>query len=265
MVGLAMVTGASSGIGEAYAERLAADGWNLLVAARRGDRLDRLATRIGDRHRVRVRAIEADLSRAGDVQRLCQEIEVAGVDMLVNNAGLAHYMPFAELPPEQARELVDVNVLAPVLLSRSAVTGMLARGRGSIVNVASLLAFSGTADAPFLPQRAVYAATKSFLVTFSEVIAGEVASRGVRVQVVCPGVVRSEFHSRQGMDMSAVPRMEPQQVVEASLADLEDGVLVSVPGLADADALAELEAANSALVSVARTSELPARYNRDPV
>jgi short-subunit dehydrogenase len=111
----------------------------------------------------------------------------------------------------------------------------------------------------------VYAGTKSFLVTFSEVLASEVVPLGVRVQVVCPGVVRSEFHSRQGIDMSAVPRMEPDQVVEASLTDLANGVVVSVPGLADVGALTGLEAASDELVSVARTADLPARYRIKPV
>lgn len=265
MSGLAMVTGASSGIGEAYAERLASDGWNLLVVARRLERLEKLAARLRDTHGVTVREIQADLARSDDAQRVCGEIDAAPLDMLVNNAGLAHYMPFAELPPAKARELVDLNVLAPVLLSRAAVAGMLARAGGSIINVASLLAFSGAEQAPFLPKRAAYAATKSFLVTFSQVLAGEVLAGGVRVQVVCPGVVRSEFHSRQGLDMSSVPRMEPHQVVEASLADLADGVVVSVPGLADTDSLTRLETANHELVSVARTAGLPRRYGRNAV
>ena len=262
MPGLGVVTGASSGIGEAYAERLAAEGWDLVVVARRAERLGKLTARLRDAHAVTVRAVQADLGDPGEVQRVCDEIGAMPVDMLVNNAGLAHYMPFADLPPAQAAELVDLNVLAPVLLTRAALPGMLARSHGTVVNVASLLAFSGAVRAPFLPKRAVYAATKSFLVTFSQVLSAEVADRGIRVQVVCPGVVRSEFHSRQGLDMSAVPRMEPGQVVEASLADLADGVVVSVPGLADTGSLAHLEAASQELVGVARTTELPARYRR---
>ena len=185
------------------------------------------------------------------------------VDMLVNNAGLAHYMPFADLVAAQATELVDLNVLAPVLLTQAVLPGMLARSRGTIINIASLLAFSGAAQAPFLPKRAVYAATKSFLVTFSQAMAAEVGDRGIQVQVVCPGVVRSQFHSQQGMDMSAVPRMEPGQVVEASLADLADGVLVSVPGLDDTQALARLDTASLELMGATRITELPARYRRD--
>ena len=263
MPGLAVVTGASSGIGEAYAERLAADGRDLVVVARSGDRLSELAARLTQAHGVRVRVVQADLSRPGEVQRAGGELSALPVDMLVNNAGLAHYMPFADLPAAQAAELVDLNVLAPVLLTRAVLPGMLARSRGTIINIASLLAFSGPAQAPLLPKRAVYAATKSFLVTFSQALAAEVAGRGIGVQVVCPGVVRSQFHSRQGMDMSAVPRMEPGQVVQASLADLADGVLVSVPGLDDTEALARLDAACLELMGVTRIAELPARYRRD--
>jgi short-subunit dehydrogenase len=261
---LAVVTGASSGIGEAYADRLAADGCDLLIVARRLDRLEELARRIKNSYEVTVEAVQADLSQVEELQRVCERIEQAPVDMLINNAGLAHYMPFAELPPSRALELVDLNVLAPVLLTRAAVTGMIARAGGSIINVASLLAFSGAAQAPTLPKRAVYAATKSFVVTFSAALADEVRPLGVRVQVVCPGVVRSEFHSRQGMDMSNVPRMDPDQVVEASLTDLANDVVVSVPGLADTEALTHLDAANRDLVSVARTTELPARYAARP-
>jgi uncharacterized protein len=263
MPGVAVVTGASSGIGEAYAERLAADGWDLIVVARRAERLDKLAARLNDAHTVTVRAVQADLAEPAEVQRICDEIAAMPVEMLVNNAGLAHYMPFADLPPAQAGELVDLNVLAPVLLARAALPGMLARSRGTIINIASLLAFSGAVQAPFLPRRAVYAATKSFLVTFSQALAAEVADRGVQVQAVCPGVVRSEFHSRQGRDISAVPQMEPGQVVEASLADLADGVVVSAPGLGDASSLARLEAASQELVGAARSTELPARYRRN--
>jgi short-subunit dehydrogenase len=263
MPGLAVVTGASSGIGEAYAERLAADRWDLVVVARSGERLSELAARLSQAHGVTVRVVQADLSRPGEVERVGAEIGAMPVDMLVNNAGLAYYMPFADLAAARAAELVDLNVLAPVLLTQAVLPGMVARSRGTIINIASLLAFSGAVQAPFLPKRVVYAATKSFLVTFSQALAAEVGDRGIQVQVVCPGVVRSQFHSRQGMDMSAVPRMEPGQVVQASLADLADGVLVSVPGLGDAGALARLDAANLELMGMTRVTELPARHRGD--
>lgn len=257
-----MVTGASSGIGEAYAERLAADGHDLMIVARRLDRLEQLAARLRDEHRINVDVIGADLGHPEEVARLCQAVNDAPLEILVNNAGLAHYMPFAELPPELASELLEVNVSSLVLLSRAAVPGMLKRAAGSIVNIASLLAFSGAAEEPFLPKRAVYAATKSFVVTFSQVLANELGPHGVRVQVVCPGVVRSEFHTRQGMDMSDLPRMEPADVVQASLMDLANGIVVSVPGLTDPEErLAELKAANAGLLAATRVHELPDRYS----
>lgn len=259
MAGMAVVTGASSGIGRSYAERLASNGMDVVAVARRMEPLDALKREL-ERGGVRVRTIVADLARAEDVQRLGTELATLPVELLVNNAGVAHYMPFAQLPVERARELVDVNALAPVLLTRAAIPGMVARGRGAIINVASLLAFSGAARAPHLPQRAVYAATKAFLVTFTEILAAELVGTGVKIQVVCPGVVRSEFHSRQGIDMSQVPRMEPDQIVTASLSDLERGVVVSIPAMPDESAKARFDDAASTLLGVARKTELPERY-----
>jgi short-subunit dehydrogenase len=172
-----------------------------------------------------------------------------------DGAALAHYMPFAQRPAERARELVNINVLAPVLLSSAVIPAMITRGHGVIINVASLLAFSGAAHAPHLPNRTVYAATKAFLVAFTEILAGELAGTGVRVQVVCSGVVSTEFHSRQGIDMSQVPRMEPDQIVTASVSDLERGVVVSIPALPDESVKARFEDAALALLSVARSPQ----------
>jgi short-subunit dehydrogenase len=257
---LAIVTGASSGIGQAYAERLARDGWDLVVVARRRERLEALAAELGRETAVSIRVIEADLGKHNDLLALCDEVAGLPVGMLVNNAGLAHYMPFAELPPERADELVQVNVLAPVLLTRAVVPGMRDRAHGAVINVASLLAFSGPAEAPGLPARAVYASSKAFLVTFTQVLASELRNSGVQVQVVCPGIVRSEFHSRQGMDLSAVPRMEPHMIVEASLLDLDRGQAISIPGLPDESLIDRLLTSEQELLHFTRTTELPARY-----
>ncbi|MDX6619938.1 MAG: uncharacterized protein QOK36_2324 [Gaiellales bacterium] len=259
---LAMVTGASSGIGDAYATRLAEEGWDLVLVARRRDRLEQVATRLKDAHGISARIVDADLADPGRVAELSEEAAGLSLGLLVNNAALAHYMPFATLPAEPARELVNLNVLAPVLLTRAVVPGMVERGEGAVISVASLLAFSGAWDNEYLPKRAVYAASKAFLVTFTQILAGELQGTGVRTQVVCPGLVRSEFHTRQGLDMSAVPRMEPESVVEASLADLERGIVVSIPGAPDDDtALREIAAAAASLVPATRSAELPARYS----
>jgi uncharacterized protein len=257
---LALITGASSGIGEAYAERLARDGWNLVVVARRQEQLDDLARRLASDHSVHVRVIATDLADDAQLGALAADAAEMELDLLVNNAALAHYMPFAELPPETAQALVRLNVLAPVVLARSVIQGMVARRRGAIVSVASLLAFSGSWEGPQLPRRAVYAASKSFLVTFTQVLASELRDTGVRVQVVCPGVVRTEFHSRQGIDLSAVPRMDPADVVVASLYDLEHGVVVSIPGASDESALHAVTAAEGELQRITREVDLPTRY-----
>jgi uncharacterized protein len=260
MSDLAVVTGASPGIGQAYAERLARDGWDLVVVARRRQRLEELATRLRNERSVDVRVIEADLAQRDQIQALCDELAHLPVRMLVNNAALAHYMPFVELPPEDAGALVQLNVLAPVLVTRATVPGMRERGQGAVINVASLLAFSGPAEGPHLPARSVYAATKSFIVTFTQILAAELRDSGVRVQVVCPGVVRTEFHSRQGMDVSAVPRMEPDMIVQASLLDLERGEVLCIPGLSDETVRDRFLAAEHELMRFTRTTELPARY-----
>ena len=157
---------------------------------------------------------------------------------------------------------MDLNVLAPVLLTRAVVTGMLARSGGSIINVASLLAFSGAVQLGVLPKRAVYAGSKAFLVTFSQALAGEVLdARGAGSgRLPRGGALRVPLPAGHGHERRPAHGAPP--VVEASLADLAAGVVVSVPGLADTDALAHLEAASHELVSVARTAELPGRYHR---
>lgn len=262
---LALVTGASSGIGEAYAEQLARQGWDLVLVARRRDRLEALATRVAAGSGSDVRIVEADLGSDAGLESVVDVVEAVPLDFLVNNAALAHYMPLVELPPASARELVELNVLAPVLLSRAALPGMLEHGAGAIVNVASLLAFSGGWQGPQLPQRAVYASTKSFLLTFTQILAAELAATGVRVQVLCPGVVRTEFHTRQGLDMSGRARMEPQDVVAASLSDLERGVVISIPGLEDETVLDRVLTAQAELATFTGTASLPGRYRSPPV
>src|SRR5450759_3717244 len=178
MAGLAVITGASSGIGQAYAERLAGDGWGVAIVGRRRSRLDALAERLSADCGGDVRVFESDLSDREQLDALRTELASLPVDMLVNNAGLAHYMPFSELPEDKATELVDTNVLAPVLLTRSVLPGMLQRGKGAVINIASLLAFSGPADSPHLPRRAVYAGSKAFIVAFTQVLATELRGTG---------------------------------------------------------------------------------------
>ncbi|MFJ6852133.1 SDR family NAD(P)-dependent oxidoreductase [Streptomyces sp. NPDC091271] len=227
---LALVTGATSGIGKAFADRLAADGYDLIIVGRRKDRLEEFASA----HRgVTVRAVAADLSTDAGIDTVAGICAAEPLTMLVNNAGVAHYMPLAELPADKARELVHVKVLAPTMLTRAVVAGMRERGGGKIINVAGMIAFSGPADKAVMPRRAVYAGSLAHLVAMSQALGVELDDTGVQVQVLCPGVVATEFHERQGLDMSVVPRMSAEDVVTAGLRGLELGEVVCAPGVED--------------------------------
>jgi short-subunit dehydrogenase len=170
---LALVTGASSGIGRAFAERLAADGCDLVVVGRRRGRLDELAAAHPG---VEVRTVVADLSTDDGVDAVAEVCATEPLTMLVNNAGVAHYMSLAQLPAALARELVHVKVVAPTMLTRAAVAGMQARGAGTIISVAGMIAFSGPAKQPQLPRRAVYAGTLALLVAMSQALHVELAA-----------------------------------------------------------------------------------------
>ena len=256
MSGLALVTGASSGIGRAFASRLATDGHDLVVVARRKDRLEELAASLPQ---VAVRVVAADLSTDEGVDTVADLCAALPLTMLVNNAGVAHYMPLADLPAQQARELVHVKVVAPTMLTRAAVPGMTSRGGGTIINVAGMIAFSGPAPATVLPRRAVYAGTLAHAVALSQTLSAELEGSGVRVQVVCPGVVATEFHTVQGLDLSAVPRMSADDVVTASLRGLALGEVVCAPGVEDDSLLRAVFAADLAAFGAQRP-QLASRY-----
>ncbi len=253
---LALVTGASSGIGKAFAERLAGDGHDLIVVGRRRERLEALAAALPG---VAVRVVAADLSTDDGIDSVAELCASQPLTMLVNNAGVAHYMPLAELPAAQARELVHVKVVAPTLLTRAALPGMLARGTGTIVNVAGMIAFSGPAPASQMPRRAVYAGTLAHIVAMSQTLHAELEGTGVNVHVVCPGVVATEFHTVQGMDLSAVPRMSAEDVVAAALAGMALGEVVSAPGVEDYRLLDAVFAADLAAFA-AQSPQLASRY-----
>ncbi|GAC1596037.1 MAG: SDR family NAD(P)-dependent oxidoreductase [Acidimicrobiales bacterium] len=257
-----MITGASSGIGLAFAERFAADGHDLIVVARSGDRLRALKDRLESSHGVSVEVVTADLASESGMHEVDSIAAERPLDVLVDNAALAHYMNFLELSQDKLDELVHLNVLAPARLIRAAVPGMVERSHGTVISIATQLVFSATADNPQLPQRAVYAATKSFLFTLIRVLAMELRDSGIKMQVVCPGVVKTEFHTRQGMDMSHIPRLEPEDVVTASLRGLELGEIVCQPGLEDTDLLRRRDEADLAVLQGGMRPTLAARYNQ---
>jgi len=257
VTGLALVTGASSGIGHAFALRLGGEGYDLVAVGRRLDRLDQLAVALPD---VDVRPLVADLGTDAGVEAVAEVCASEQLTMLVNNAGLAHYKPFVELPAEQASELLHVKVIAPTMLARAAAPGMVARGEGTIINVSGMLAFSGPASLEELPlRRAVYTATLAHIVALSQVLHVELQPHGLRVQALCPGVVATEFHERQGLDLSSVPRMSADDVVSASLRGLELGEVVCAPGVERSELLDAVFDADLAAFG-AQAPQLAERY-----
>ncbi len=251
---IALVTGASSGIGKAFAERLAADGCDLVVVGRQVERLEELARSLPD---VAVRILVADLSTDEGVDAVAEVSATSALTMLVNNAGVGHYMPMVDLPADKARELVHVKVVAPTMLTRAVLPGMIARGEGTIINVAGMLAFGGPSPQP--GGRAVYTGTLAHLVAMTQTLHVELEGTGIRVQVLCPGVVATEFHERQGIDLSALPRMAAQEVVSASLRGLDLGEVVCAPGVEDAGLLDAVFAADLVAFG-AQSPDLATRY-----
>jgi short-subunit dehydrogenase len=253
---LALVTGASSGIGAAYARRLGEQGYDLVAVGRRRERLDELARSLPA---VDVQTVVADLSGDEGIERVSELCASLPLSILVNNAGVAHYMAMAALSAEQASELVHVKVVAPTMLTRASLSGMLERGEGTIVNVAGMLGFAGAAPLGLASGRATYTGTLALLIALTQSLHEELADTPLAVQVLCPGIVATEFHERQGMDLSAVPRMASNDVVTASLRGLALGEVVCAPGLDDASLLDAVTRADLAAFG-AQSTELAERY-----
>ena len=222
----ALITGASAGLGAEYARQLAAAGTNLVLVARRLDRLNELAREIEAAHGVAVDVLQADL--ASDDGLGLVERRIAGhdtLDLLINNAGFGGRAAFAKSDVGDHLNMVRVHIDATVRLTRAAVPGMIARGRGAVINLASVAAFS-----PF--SGAMYSGTKSFLVMFSENLQSELRGKGIAVQALCPGLTHTEFHAVAEMDLSGVPGMfwrTAEYVVRVSLRRL-GGRVVCLPG-----------------------------------
>jgi uncharacterized protein len=227
----ALITGASSGIGMAFARALKARGERLVLVARRRERLEALASELGEDPSS---VLVADLARVDGVQQLSAEAERRGfeVHLLVNNAGLGHTARFHEQPTDRIASMLDVNVRALVDVTRAFLPAMVTRGQGRIINVASNAAFQ---PVPFLT---VYAATKAFVLSFSEGLATELEGTGVAVQALCPGLTQTEFlevaetHT-QGLLVNRMPAMTAEEVVRVSLRALDRGRVRVVPGAAN--------------------------------
>jgi short-subunit dehydrogenase len=256
---VAVITGPTAGIGRAFADRLAADGYDLVLVARDADRLAEVAADLARRHGGRADVRPADLASDAAVEALAADLaRLPRVDLLVNNAGFGTKGPLARTDPAAQSRMVHVHCVAPLRLAQAVLPGMLARGTGGVVNVASVAAFVTSAG------NATYSASKAFLQLLSEGMAAEVAGTGVRVQALCPGFTRTEFHGRAGMPTGAIPGfiwLTPPEVVAASLAALARGGPVTlVPGATYRSAVALLRLMPLRLLSWAmRRGGLPGR------
>jgi uncharacterized protein len=224
----AVVTGASGGIGEAFAVELAARGYRLVLVARSGDALDALAARLRAVHPVDVSVLSADLTEPSDLGRVEQRLAdpAAPVDLLVNNAGaLGRLAPLVDQAVTDQERLIRLDVVAVLRLCRAALRGMVGRGAGGVLNVSSVMGFVPA------PQGATYSAAKAFVTAFSESLNCEVRPHGVTVTALCPGSVRTGLHrdsGRRGGRLGGF--LEPGRVVRDGLAALEAGRPLCVPG-----------------------------------
>lgn len=256
--GTVLITGASAGIGAIYADRLAQRGHDLILVARNAGRLHALATRLSDSTGRAVETIVADLTDPTDLARVETVLRTdASITMLVNNAGVGSAGPLLVSDVGQMSAMIALNVGALTRLTYAVVPSYVARGAGTIINIASIVAVA--------PEvlNGVYGGTKAFVLAFSQSLHHELAEKGVRVQAVLPGATATEFWDIAGPGLANMPAailMSAENMVDAALAGLDQGELVTIPSLPDAADWAAFEAARAALAPNLSRTEPAARY-----
>ena len=244
--GTALVTGASSGIGAVYAHRLAKQGYDLIIVARNGERLKALATGLTEETGRTVETVVADLGNAADLARVEGVLKQdRSITLLVNNAGVGGTAPLLAADVDKMQKMIDLNVTALMRLTYAAVPGFVARGGGTIINIASIVAIA--------PERlnGVYGATKAFVLAFSQSLKHELTEKNIRIQAVLPGATATEFWGIAGTPIEHLPNeivMSAEDMVDASLAGLEQGEFATIPALEDAGLLSAYEQARQALM-----------------
>ena len=258
--GTALVTGASSGIGALYADRLARRGYDLILVARNRARLDEQARRLTDATGHRVEVVAADLTDSADLERVESLLrDDAGISLLVNNAGIGATAPLLDSDIDKMDDIIALNIRALTRLTYAAVPGLVERGGGTIINIASVVAV-----APEL-LNGVYGASKAYVLAFSQSLRHELADRNIRIQAVLPGATATEFWDLSGTPLADLPAqivMPADQMVDAALAGLDQGEFVTIPALPDAADWVAYEAARQKLMPNLSLSTPAARYRR---
>jgi len=256
--GTAVVTGASSGLGKVYADRLAKRGYDLILVARRGDKLESIAAELRAACGVKVSAMVADLGAPADLERVAAAIAADdSITLLVNNAGTSTFAPVAKTSKAQLDGMNDVNGYALLRLSHAVLPGFVARDRGTLINIGSVL------GSFVIPGSSIYSGTKAYVQLFTLGLQGEVAGTKVKVQLVLPAATATEIWEISGVPLSALDQatiMTAENCVDAALAGLDMGETITMPSVEDAQLLAAFEAARMALAGATQSGKPASRY-----
>jgi uncharacterized protein len=254
----ALVTGASSGIGATYAKRLAARDHDLILVARRADRLEKLAHELTERFDVAVQTVVADLASPAGMSQIAEILTTdSTIDMLVNNAGVSRIGTTIDFSPEAIESMLALNITALTRLSRAALPGFVARNRGTIVNIGSVMAFHA------LPLSSAYSGTKAYVLLFTRGLQEELKGTAVRVQAVLPAGVATEIYDGSIMPLDQIPAelvMDVDTLVDAALLGLDRGEAVTLPSVADLELWTRFAAAQDALFAASQTGTPAPRY-----
>ncbi|MBB3222480.1 SDR family NAD(P)-dependent oxidoreductase [Pseudoduganella umbonata] len=243
--GTALITGASSGIGAIYADRLAARGYDLILVARNAERLRGVADRVQQAHGRAVTIVQADLGQRDDLAGVEQILKTdPSITLLVNNAGFGAVTPLLESDVERMARMIDINVTAPTRLAYAAAPAFVARGGGTIVNIASIVGIGVEI------LNGVYGASKAYVLALTQSLHHELAAKGVRAQAVLPGATATDFWDTAGLAHTNLPSgmvMRAEDMVDAALAGLDAGEVVTIPPLQDDKDWLDYEAGRKAL------------------
>lgn len=257
--GTALITGASTGIGSIYAERLARRGYDLILVARNRERLNALASRLTTETGRNVEVIQADLANAEDVFHVERKLrEDATITLLVNNAGIGTHTPLLESDVDRMVEMINLNVTAVTRLAYAAAPGFVARRQGAIINISSIVSL-----APEL-LNGVYGGSKAYVTAFSQSLHRELGPKGIQVQAVLPGATATDFWKIGGLPVENLDPgivMSPSDLVEAALQDFDAKVLISIPSMHDFKRYQDYESSRQAMFEHLSSNQLAPRYN----
>jgi short-subunit dehydrogenase len=260
-LGTAVVTGASSGLGEVFAERLAERGYNLKLVARRKDRLDALAEKLQSKYGIKVTNLVADLGSDSELEKVAEDLRTdSSITLLINNAGTSTLSAVATTSVAKQKEMVNVNVTALMLLSNAVLPRFIEKNAGIVINVASVLGFYT------LPISAVYSGTKGFVVQYTQGLQEEVKGTNVRVQLVNPATTATEIWEVGGVPLSALVQstiMTTEDCVDAILSGLDKGELVTHPSVHDQKLIDTYEDARIKLFVGSQNGKPAERYNKE--